>query len=111
MADRDESKARSRGLGLTLLVDGRGGLRGHDGAGAGRQPVRNLPAASECRKRLHDVEERLRGRHVCGEGNFLRQLPRLTGRSQGETILGMQKSKQGMERLEALGRDLERMYQ
>uniref|UniRef100_A0A7S4KVV6 Zn(2)-C6 fungal-type domain-containing protein n=1 Tax=Guillardia theta TaxID=55529 RepID=A0A7S4KVV6_GUITH len=28
----------------------------------------------------------------------------------GETILGMQKSKQGMERLEALGRDLERMY-
>ena len=32
------------------------------------------------------------------------------GRGQGETILGMQKSKQGMERLEALGRDLERMY-
>eukprot|EP00960_Hanusia_phi_P066297 766364-Hanusia_phi.AAC.6 len=28
----------------------------------------------------------------------------LTGRSQGATILGMQKSKQGMERLEALGR-------
>ncbi|EKX52479.1 hypothetical protein GUITHDRAFT_101650 [Guillardia theta CCMP2712] len=29
----------------------------------------------------------------------------------GETILGMQKSKQGMERLEELGRELERMYQ
>ena len=31
-------------------------------------------------------------------------------RGQGETILGTQKSKQGMERMEALERELARMY-
>eukprot|EP00960_Hanusia_phi_P068947 766973-Hanusia_phi.AAC.3 len=78
---------------------------------AGRHSHRNVQQAFERRKRLRHVEKQLRGGHVCGEGEKLASCWRLTVRSQGETILGMQKSKQGMQRLEALARDVDRIYQ